>query len=124
LGEFGERIGIAFQVIDDILDLEGEAEVVGKSVGRDLAKGKLTLPMILLLDGTDAANFARAVEVFRSRDAAGLLALLRAGDPIDRARDYAVTQIELALRAIDGLDLGGTEDLLGDLARAVISRDR
>ena len=124
LGEFGERIGIAFQVIDDILDLEGEVEVVGKSVGRDLAKGKLTLPMILLLDNADAETFAQAVDVFRSRDAEGLLQLLRSGDPIDRARGFASDQIDLALRAIAGLDLGGTEDLLGDLARAVVSRQR
>lgn len=124
LGEFGERLGIAFQVIDDILDLEGEVEVVGKSVGRDLAKGKLTLPMILLLDGSDATTFAEAVEIFRSRDAPRLLDLLRAGDPIQRARHYAVEQIDLALGAIEGHDLGGTEELLGDLARAVISRER
>lgn len=124
LGQFGERLGIAFQVRDDILDLEGDLEVVGKSVGRDLAKGKLTLPMILLLDRADATTFASAVEVFRSRDAGGLLNLLRAGDAIDRAQEFAVEQIEAAIESIDGLDFGGTEDLLRDLARAVVSRER
>ena len=124
LGQFGERLGIAFQVRDDILDLEGDLEVVGKSVGRDLAKGKLTLPMILLLDDADAETFSSAVDVFRRRDANGLLELLRAGDAIDRAQEFAAEQVDVAVRAIEGRDFGGTEDLLRDLARAVVSRER
>lgn len=43
---FGEKLGIAFQIVDDILDLSGDEKTVGKSVARDLAKGKLTLPVI------------------------------------------------------------------------------
>lgn len=47
---FGEKLGIAFQIVDDILDLSGDEETVGKSVARDLAKGKLTLPVIRHLE--------------------------------------------------------------------------
>lgn len=47
---FGEKLGIAFQIVDDILDLSGDQETVGKSVARDLAKGKLTLPVIRHLE--------------------------------------------------------------------------
>ncbi|MEO1512663.1 MAG: polyprenyl synthetase family protein, partial [Planctomycetota bacterium] len=46
LRTYGERCGVAFQIQDDLLDLTGEQRTVGKSVGRDLAKGKLTLPMV------------------------------------------------------------------------------
>ena len=124
LGEFGERLGIAFQVRDDILDLEGDVETVGKTVGRDLEKGKLTLPMILLLDGGEPAVFAEAVEAFRARDAVRLLELLRRGDAIDRARAFAVEEVGRAVEVVDDLDVGDVADLLRDLARAVVDRDR
>lgn len=50
---YGEKLGIAFQIVDDILDLSGDEQTVGKSVARDLAKGKLTLPVIRHLDQAD-----------------------------------------------------------------------
>lgn len=124
LGRFGEHLGVAFQVIDDILDLEGDLETVGKSVGRDLEKGKLTLPMILLLDGSGPEDFGAAVEAFRAGDAKGILALLQAGDAIDRARGFAVEQVDAAISAIEGLDLGDSEGLFRDLAKAVVVRNR
>ncbi|MFM2164816.1 MAG: Octaprenyl-diphosphate synthase, partial [Planctomycetota bacterium] len=53
---FGEHLGVAFQIQDDLLDLMGDEATVGKSVGRDLEKGKLTLPMILHIAGTRDAD--------------------------------------------------------------------
>jgi len=50
---FGQKLGIAFQIVDDILDLSGDEETVGKSVARDLAKGKLTLPVIRHIEKSD-----------------------------------------------------------------------
>ncbi|MBI4337776.1 MAG: polyprenyl synthetase family protein [Chloroflexi bacterium] len=50
LKQFGHNLGMAFQVVDDILDFEGVAEEVGKPVGHDLLEGTLTLPAILLLE--------------------------------------------------------------------------
>ena len=44
--QFGERLGVAFQIIDDVLDLAGDSQSVGKTLGRDAAMGTLTLPMI------------------------------------------------------------------------------
>jgi octaprenyl-diphosphate synthase len=64
LRTYGEKVGIAFQIIDDVLDLVGDEAVVGKSLGRDLAKGKLTLPLILWRDEVGEAG--------ADADAAGL----------------------------------------------------
>ncbi|MCP4497364.1 MAG: polyprenyl synthetase family protein, partial [Phycisphaeraceae bacterium] len=124
LGVFGERLGIAFQIRDDVFDLDGDAAVVGKSVGRDLAKGKMTLPMILLLDGADSTVFSEAVDAFRSRDPEAVLRLLKEGDAITRAIKFATEQVDDAKDAIAGVPLGGTEALLDDLADAVVARDR
>ena len=65
LGRYGHHLGMAFQIVDDRLDLSGEEAQVGKSLGRDISEGKLTLPMILWLreqggpDREEAAQIAR-----------------------------------------------------------------
>lgn len=78
--EYGTSLGLAFQVMDDILDYEGNAQEVGKPVGSDLLHGTLTLPAILLLervrednpivamfqDGDADGNLKRAVEMIRN----------------------------------------------------------
>src|SRR6185503_18007886 len=46
---FGERVGVAFQIVDDLLDYRGDSSVTGKPVGYDLAEGKVTLPLIAAL---------------------------------------------------------------------------
>ena len=46
LYDYGEKVGVAFQIVDDLLDLTGSQDTVGKTLGRDLEKGKLTLPVI------------------------------------------------------------------------------
>ena len=52
LDRYGRNMGIAFQIADDVLDIWGEERVTGKSLGTDLEKQKLTLPMIHLLDSS------------------------------------------------------------------------
>jgi geranylgeranyl diphosphate synthase type II len=47
LTRFGERIGLAFQIVDDILDVEGEVQILGKTPGSDLSKKKVTYPSII-----------------------------------------------------------------------------
>jgi octaprenyl-diphosphate synthase len=59
---FGERVGVAFQIVDDLFDYTGESDVTGKPVGYDLADGKVTLPLIAALRGaseTDARRLRR-----------------------------------------------------------------
>src|SRR5690625_6104822 len=50
LGAYGRHLGIAFQLVDDVLDYTGDAELLGKNVGDDLAEGKPTLPLIYAID--------------------------------------------------------------------------
>jgi octaprenyl-diphosphate synthase len=57
MAEFSRRLGVAFQIADDVLDYRGDAESLGKSLGDDLAEGKLTLPIIVALErGTPATK--------------------------------------------------------------------
>ncbi len=64
--EFGARLGVAFQIQDDLLDLTGDEATVGKSVGKDLEKGKLTLPLIHHLATADPALRGRTLRTLES----------------------------------------------------------
>jgi octaprenyl-diphosphate synthase len=57
--EFGERLGVAFQIVDDLFDYLGDPEVTGKPVGSDLAEGKITLPLIAALREASEADRRR-----------------------------------------------------------------
>ena len=51
LSDYGNNIGIAYQLLDDVLDYQGEAKVIGKNIGDDLAEGQPTLPLIRAMQG-------------------------------------------------------------------------
>ena len=69
---FGQNMGVAFQITDDVLDLFGETAVTGKSVGRDLDLGKMTLPLIRLRNSLDESDRERFDMIVNSRDRDGL----------------------------------------------------
>ncbi|MEM6392539.1 MAG: polyprenyl synthetase family protein [Planctomycetota bacterium] len=143
LRAFGEKLGIAFQIVDDLLDLTGDPATVGKSLGRDLAKGKLTLPMIELLERVEAGQIGggRAVtrdgvwarlerqaddtlpgEV-REREATELAGLALASGAIEAARERAEGLVEDAMERVRGA-LPGTPGraLLLELSGRVLTR--
>jgi octaprenyl-diphosphate synthase len=68
LARYGEHFGMAFQIIDDCLDLTGDEREVGKSLGTDLAKGKLTLPVIRLLQRVPERKRQDVQEMIASLD--------------------------------------------------------
>ncbi len=72
LRQFGLVFGTAYQVYDDCIDLFGSEAVAGKSLGTDLAKGKLTLPVLLLWERADAADRARLQKLVRGWQAGSL----------------------------------------------------
>src|SRR6185436_9892289 len=59
LRDFGMALGTAYQIFDDCLDLFGSEDSAGKSLGTDLAKGKVTLPLLVLLERNDSAITAK-----------------------------------------------------------------
>ena len=63
LSEYARRLGVAFQIADDVLDYRGDADTLGKSLGDDLAEGKLTLPIIMALQRGTTAGKALVREV-------------------------------------------------------------
>src|SRR4029077_9818672 len=89
LARFGRYVGLAFQIADDVLDLIGEEQATGKSLGTDLEQGKLTLPVIRLLNQGPNGLAERARQVLRTpgpSQRAALRPLLAESDGLDYAR--------------------------------------
>ena len=124
LGEYGSRLGIAFQIRDDVLDLEGETQHVGKTVGKDLEKGKLTLPVILLLEEASPESFKQIIEVIQTKDAVAVLQLVRGSGAMDKALAIAAHEVEAAKTKMRTAISGPLDELFTDLADSVLTRTR
>ncbi|MEM1027071.1 MAG: polyprenyl synthetase family protein [Planctomycetota bacterium] len=132
LHTYGEKVGIAFQIVDDVLDLVGDEEVVGKSLGRDLAKGKLTLPLILWLETLAAVSHTehdRGRSALQAASAGGEIAALqqevRESGAIDLAYERAGILITDAKKTLArALPASAALGRLEQLADATLARRR
>lgn len=124
LEEYGLELGIAFQIVDDCLDLDGDERVVGKSLGTDLTKGKITLPMLYLLQ-RDAGQVERLRAVLGKSEAEALR-MLRSEFPLEHAVAYAMEEaqrrIGKAQASLSILPPGPAHDALHQLAAFVVTR--
>lgn len=130
--EYGEKIGVAFQLLDDVIDLSADAEETGKVPGTDLRAGVVTMPSLLLGRATDAASRALKATiddgVARIADGADPVIL---DDAIDALRDHEVTETtrrtayewaDAAIESIDPLPAGTVRDALIKLAHVIVDR--
>lgn len=120
---FGVAVGTAFQIQDDVLDLAGREDVVGKSLGRDLAKGKMTLPLILLLADADDAERIAVLESVARRDGVALRAAVERSGALSKARERAAALVADAKAELAHLAESPVRDLLEALAERTISRE-
>jgi len=124
LEEYGLELGIAFQIVDDCLDLDGDERVVGKSLGTDLAKGKITLPLLYLMQRSpEEAERLRSVLGKSEHEA---LRRLRSEFPLEHAVAYAMEEaqrrIAKAQASLSALPAGPARDALHQLAGFVVTR--
>lgn len=125
---FGSLIGAAFQVQDDLLDLAGDQALVGKTLGKDAEKGKLTLPVIHHLATADAKARTRTLamlsETARSEqgDREELSALLQATGSIAYAQAQAKGMVTRASEELASLPASPARAMLHTLAGAVVER--
>ena len=129
LWDYGVNIGMAFQIVDDLLDFTGDEDVLGKPVGGDLREGKMTLPMIHLFARGDARAQtlirkvidARSVTLDEWREIRMLLGQARS---IDYAQRAAADFVERAKKALYAFPPSSARDALLFLPDYVVSRDR
>ena len=113
LGEFGHSYGMAFQIVDDILDVVGTSEQLGKPAGNDILEGNFTLPVLRAMRDTNGEQLRSLIEdglTTETRDQA--IALVRASSGVDDALDVARTWADKAVAALSTLnDSPGTTAL-------------
>lgn len=127
LGNYAFHIGLAFQIVDDTLDVTGDPHSTGKAVGTDLLEGKPTLPVIYAME--DPANGPRLVELFEKRDITmddvrEALELIRGTDAVERCHARAAAFAEQALGYLEQVPASVYRDAMADLAEYIVSRDR
>jgi octaprenyl-diphosphate synthase len=123
LGAFGRDVGVAFQLVDDALDYEGDPARTGKKLLGDLREGKVTLPLLVTLAARP--DLVRALDRAREGDeaaAADLHAAVVAAHGADVARARAHTYTRSALGALEKLPESRARDLLAALAGELTSR--
>ncbi len=121
---YGRSLGLAFQIVDDILDFEGAEDEVGKPIGRDLANGVLTLPAIIAMERSPNGNAVRDLfrdpgnEVYLQRAVAMAQVPAVIEDSYDVARGY----IQRALDSLEGMPDVPARDSLSEIAGYVLTR--
>lgn len=118
LGEFGESLGMAFQVIDDVLDFDGDAAALGKAVLSDLREGKATLPLL------EAARRDPTIVQALDGDPADLVRRVREAGGVEAARAFAREEAARATAALTRVPAGPVASVLAALADSVVSRAR
>ena len=130
LREYGFNLGIAFQLVDDLLDFTGDTEAVGKPIGSDLREGKVTLPLIHLLRQSGNGVATRIVrDIIAARSVTTeqwdeLLRCLKDHASIDYAYRRAVEFADRAKKPLYGFPPTSERDALLALPDYVLSRDR
>jgi len=123
--EYGQALGTAFQVIDDVLDYEGNAAEMGKNLGDDLREGKATLPLILAMQrGTPAQKelVQKAIETGSVDQLSQVIAIVRETGALDGSRQAAMAEAQRAINAAQHLPNGDYKDALIALASQLLVR--
>jgi len=128
LAEYGLNLGMAFQLVDDILDFTSDEKVLGKPVLSDLKEGHLTLPVLYLLrEDPEAARLISSVLAEKVLDAdvrTDILARMKKHRTVEASRRIAERYVKEAKAALDPLPDSGYKESLLALAEYVTERDR
>lgn len=123
---YGQALGTAFQVIDDVLDYAGDTQVLGKSLGDDLREGKTTLPLIIAMQRgstSDRQLITTAIETGDITSLQPILEIIQTTGALEAAREAARLEAVRAVEAAQTLPGGPHTDCLIELASQLLGRD-
>ena len=124
--DYGKHLGMAFQITDDVLDLQGDVSITGKNIGDDLSEGKMTLPMIYARDHSSPEQkeiIRTAISSKSSENFDQILKIVSETGGVDyslnRAREHSI----IALEALEGLPESKYKQVLSELATFAVCRE-
>jgi octaprenyl-diphosphate synthase len=123
--QYGQALGTAFQVIDDVLDYDGEPAVMGKNLGDDLREGKATLPLIVAMQRGTAAQrsiLQQAIETGDLSQLSAILSIVRDTGALEASRLAAASEAKRAIDALKQLKSSQYKDALLQLAGQLLIR--
>jgi len=123
--QYGQALGTAFQVIDDVLDYDGDASVMGKNLGDDLREGKATLPLIVAMKQGNASQRAVIQNAIEQGDVAALsdiAQIVHETGAMQATRDAASAEAQVALNALETLPASSYKESLTELAEQLLTR--
>ena len=125
LADCGSAFGMAYQIIDDVLDYSGNEQDLGKQLGDDLAEGKLTLPLIYTLSQVGKQLEKQLRQVILQRDRAQIevvIAAMQSVGALEYCRSCAARYVEQAGHIIGGLPQSAARTALQELMQFVVLR--
>ena len=123
--DYGQALGTAFQVIDDVLDYDGDAQELGKNLGDDLREGKNTLPLIIAMQRCAQADrdlIRAAIENGDASQMERIVGLVNACGAMQATKEAAAEQAEIALQALAVLPDNAYKQALQALASQLTHR--
>ncbi|AFY65412.1 solanesyl diphosphate synthase [Geitlerinema sp. PCC 7407] len=122
LYRYGKHMGLAFQIVDDILDFTGSAESLGKPAGSDLKSGNLTAPALYALEEQPYLEAIIEREFTQEGDLEKALELVQTSQGLDRSRELAASHAKIAVEALADLPASDSRQALLRLTDYVLSR--
>jgi all-trans-nonaprenyl-diphosphate synthase len=122
LYQFGRSLGLAYQVVDDILDFTGSSEVLGKPAGSDLLSGNLTAPVLYAMEEVPYLKTLIDREFAQPDDFEQAIELVQASQGISRARDLATHHVCHAVECLSKLPPSESRQALEDISEYVLRR--
>ena len=123
--DYGRALGTAFQVIDDVLDYDGDALEMGKNLGDDLREGKATLPLIIAMqrgNEQDRATIREAIETGGTDQMAKIIAIVQQSGALEATRASAAGEAQCAIDALGHLPDNAYREALLKLASQLLER--
>lgn len=123
---YGEHVGIAFQLIDDVLDVSGSANALGKPVGDDMRQGHATAPVLFALQAfPDEVRPLIERRFAQAGDVDSALQLIQRADGVGQTRALAQAHARVAVKALlDNMQASAARNGLINLAGKIVTRDR
>ncbi|MGA2655250.1 MAG: polyprenyl synthetase family protein [Gammaproteobacteria bacterium] len=120
---YGLNLGIAFQMMDDILDYQGESKNIGKNIGDDLRDGNLTLPLLYILQNGSNEQKNTVKQAFLNKDIDALQQVIMTSDSIQHTQQMAHEYMHNALNALNDFPKNSYTDALAAIAQFSIKRN-